>query len=133
MKYLSVNEVAFLATKIAADMNLRVPSIKEIRKLLTKQRAFPQYYTDGTLQLWVDMFYIAQSSIYDRDVHYVYLTDRHIDEERQSYQTARHLRKNKVMLPQNIEAQFRDGQSRMMLEEINFVISEKYVVNDSKL
>lgn len=131
MQYLSAVEVAALAAKVAKHLRLRIPPQAEVAGMLKKRGGLPQFYSDGTLQLWVDKLYIAHSSIHDSHVHYVYLTDRHIDEERHSFHQARESRKNRVAIPQYIEAQFRKALKAMGAEK-NFVLFEKSAVNGSK-
>jgi hypothetical protein len=128
--YLSAIEVAALAAKVAEHLRLRIPPQAEVAGMLKKRGGLPQFYSDGTLQLWVDKFYIAHSSIDEPHVHYVYLTDRHINEEHQSFQAARVSRKNRVAIPPHIEAQFGKALKTMDAEK-NFVISGKLIVNDS--
>ncbi|MEA4969929.1 MAG: hypothetical protein VB051_05275 [Candidatus Pelethousia sp.] len=131
MQYLSAVEVAALAAKVAKSLRLRIPPQAEVAEMLKRRGGLPQFYSDGTLQLWVDKYYIAHSSIDEPYVHYVYLTDRHIDEERLSFQQARISRKNRVAIPPHIEAQFGKALKAMDAEK-NFVIHEKSAVFGSK-
>ncbi len=130
MPYLSAIEVAALAAKVSKRIRLRIPPQAQVAGMLKKRGGLPQFYSDGTLQLWVDKFYIAYSSIDEPHVHYVYLTDRHINEERLSFQAARASRKNHVAIPPHTEAQFSKAL-RAMDAEKNFVILQKLIVNDS--
>lgn len=131
MQYLTAIEVSALAVKTAKQIHLRIPPQAEVVGLLEQRESLPQFYSDGTLQLWVDKCYIAHSSVDAPHVHYIYLTARHINEERYSFRQARKERNNRVAIPRNIEKQFNEALDTMS-EEKKFVIIEKSAVNGAK-
>lgn len=131
-KYLPAHEIAALAIRVASTVQVKAPSEAELCLALMKRGTPAQLISDSYTQLWVDMLYIAYSTIDDPMVHYVYITDRHIAEEYQSYLAARKTRKNEVFLPESINQQFGDALRKISSSKKNYVSLENLVVNHSK-
>lgn len=120
--HLPVDDVIALATRVVTRLRLRIPSVDELRVALQDRYGYAQLISDGEIQLWVDRLYIAYSRMDECKVHYVYLTDKHIEEEYRSYQMARSERKNNVFLPANIDAQFKKALHKMVADKKRCVI-----------
>lgn len=123
-KYLKAIEVAELAERVASHIRIKIPPVDELSAKISKRRAIPFVISDSYIQLWVDKLYIAHSDIDDPNVHYVYLTDKHIDEEYRSYSTARRETNRDVFLPEYLDKVFKEALKEMRESEKNFVIYE---------
>lgn len=123
-KQLKETEIAELAHKVAAHIQIKMPAVEELQVELSKRRQMPLLFTNTYSQLWVDKLYIAYSDIDDPNVHYVYLTDKHIDEEYRSYNASRRERNKDVCLPEYLNEIFRKALKEMRESEKNFVIYE---------
>ena len=123
-KYLTPREVAELTQRIAAMERIEVPEVDSLSAAIKKRKDQPQYITDGYKQLWFEKHYIAYSTVDDPQVHYAYVTDRHIFEEDQSYEHVADLRGNDASLPRPIRDQFKFALQIMIEDDKNYVIIE---------
>jgi hypothetical protein len=121
-KILSYLEVAELTVDMARKLHMRVPSADELLKNMNRHNSLPQQFRDTGSQLWVDKYYLAYSRWDDPDVHYVYLTAEHIEEEYISYKEARQARKTLDKLPVAIKKQFAEAELQMRATENNYAI-----------
>lgn len=121
-KYLSPYEVAELTQRVAVRAKIEVPEVESMSAAIKNRKDQPQYITDGYRQLWFEKHYIAYSTIDDPQVHYAYVTDRHIFDEDQSYEYAASLRSNDTSLPKPIRDQFKFALQIMIEDDKNYVI-----------
>lgn len=140
-KYLDAREVAVHAALCARALGmLRVPSIDDLAAYLRQRDAYPVMFTDGRIRMWVDRLYIAYSYERSVSVHYVYVTDRHIEEELRSYTYASMLRGKRIFLPFDIRRQFHEASLQIAAankgtedekDEKRYVFLENLIANDS--
>ena len=123
-KYLSPYEVAELTQRVAAIAQIQVPEVDSLSDAIKRRKDQPQYITDGYKQLWFEKHYIAYSNIDDPEVHYAYVTDRHIFEEDQSYEHVSAMRDNDAVIPRPIRDQFKFALQIMIEDDKNYVIIE---------
>lgn len=123
-KYLTPREVAELTHRVAAMAQIKVPEVESLSAAIKGRKDQPQYITDGHKQLWFEKHYIAYSTVDDPQIHYAYVTDRHIFEEDHSYQQAADMRERDVSLPRPVRDQFKFALQIMIEDDRNYVIIE---------
>jgi len=133
-KYLNADEVAMLAVTSAERLRMKkIPSADSLVIVLKQRNPMPKVFSDGIVRMWVDKLYVAYSYEFSDKVHYIYVTDCHINEEVRSYAVASILRKKEVSLPRDILGQF--YKAIMMIctanDEKRYVILKNLIVNDS--
>jgi hypothetical protein len=121
---ISKYDVVEMAMMTAAKLNIKIPSEKTLLRQLFKRKFIPQIYSNGITELWVDRWYIAFSNINEDEVHYVYLTLRHIYEEYKSFMQASKARKKQIKLPQQIDIAFRKALLEMANTKKTYVFNE---------
>lgn len=126
---LSRHDIIQYAEKAANKLGIKLPSVKIIHKQLKDILPLPVMVDNGKYQLWIDMHYIAYSRQDEKEIHYVYITQHHINEEYDSYRKARALRKNKVCLPQNIKNSFSVAQKYINKKKIEATKRNETAVN----
>lgn len=88
----------------------------------------PIMLNNSIVQLWIDKYYIAFSYLDEEDIHYVYIAEKHIEEEECSYANP----KNGKRLHQSIRNDFKLAKSQMWKSEKKYALFLKRIVNDSK-
>jgi|GEM_PF-1747238 len=126
---LSRHDIIQYAEKVAYKLGVTLPSVKLIHAQLKDILPLPVIIKNSKYQLWIDMYYIAYSRYDEEEIHYVYITQNHINEEYKSYAIARALRKNKVCLPQNIKKSFRIAQKYINEKKIEAAKHNDKAVN----
>lgn len=122
-KILSDQNVSDLAVQLGKRLGLdSMPPTEVILTQMRRQNSLPQIYGNGSVRVWVDLYYIAYSYEDEPDVHYYYVTDLHVWEEMNSYRVAREWHKSNVRLPADIRKQFSGALAKMRKSGKNYVI-----------
>lgn len=106
-----------LAARTASALGIPIPAFTVVTALFRQQNPLPQVYCLHDARLWVDAHYIAYTRSIDDGIHYVFVTDKHIEEERRSYETASALRRKHFCLPQDIRNQFVAAEEQMRQQQ----------------
>lgn len=129
---ISKHDVVEMAMMAATKLNIKIPSEKTLLRQLFKKKFIPQIYSNGITKLWVDRWYIAFSNINEDEVHYIYLTQRHIFEEYTSFMQASRARKKQIQLPQQIDIVFKKALHEMANTKKTYILNQiidKTIVN----
>lgn len=87
----------------------------------------PMMFSNGITQVWIDKEYISYSYLNEEAVKYVYITQKHIDEEERSYAVI-----NKTfLLPKTIKSEFSSAKNQMKKTNKKYAIFKKRIVKDS--
>lgn len=78
---LGVDAVLQLAMDAAAQLDIHLTDIPQLRMKISKREPVPLMLKRHATTLWIDRYYIA-CSIDDAEIQYLYLTRQHIIEER---------------------------------------------------
>lgn len=124
-KYLPVKDVVALAEKIAFDLGISINDKENLATKLVGKYVPPQIYKNGIVSLWVDRFYIAYSYEDSDKIEYVYVSQEHISEERDSYMLASMQRGYSIDLPLQIDTQFSIAQCEMRITDKKYHIFER--------
>lgn len=123
---LSPRNVAILAVKVGESLGAQMPAKNYFMDRLNEPGIngikMPIIYKSKDIQFWVDCEYIAYSRYDEKDIHYVYITRKHISEERSSYRRVNKERKESIKLPQQLAFLFRKALSEMTLEKTDYAI-----------
>jgi hypothetical protein len=120
---LSPRNVAMLAVKVGDMLGVQMPAKNYFLDRLNEGGIkMPIIYKSKDIQFWVDCEYIAYSRYDEKDIHYVYITRKHVLEERASYRLASRKRKESIKLPQQLSFLFRKALSEMNLENTDYAI-----------
>lgn len=121
---LSPKNVAILAVKVGEMLGVQMPAKNYFWDRLNENGVngvkMPIIYKSKDIQFWVDCEYIAYSRYDEDDIHYVYITRKHVSDERASYRRASRERKESIKLPQQLAFLFRKALSEMKLEKTDY-------------
>ena len=92
MDRLKNNDVIAFAERAAKKLGMELPSKAWMLRYMEAKLPIPILVENETTQLWIDPYYIAYSRDSEREIHYPYLTEYHIEEEHASYLWAHRLR-----------------------------------------
>jgi hypothetical protein len=76
--------------------------------------------------LWIDPYYIAYSHDSEREIHYPYLTEYHIEEEHASYLWGLQHRRIEKGLPEQIAQTFEAARSAMRRTGRQYIIDRDF-------
>lgn len=124
-KSLSVKYVVALAEKIAFDLGISINDEEKLPAKLVGKYVPPQIYKNGIVSLWVDRSYIAYSYEDSGKIEYVYVSQEHISEERDSYALASMQRGYCIDLPLQIDTQFSIAQREMRITDKKYHIFKR--------
>ena len=109
-KCLTAEQLFSLGNILAREYGLRAFTRSAVRELYAAPIPIPVVKNGGHVTLWLDRYYAAVETE-DIPLRYVYLTQRHIAEERIGYSRAAVLRGNPaIKLPDCIQKQFRAAE-----------------------
>jgi hypothetical protein len=118
---LSPRNVALLAVKVGEMLGVQMPAKNYFLDRLNESGIkMPIIYKSKDIQFWVDCEYIAYSRYDEDDIHYVYITRKHILEERASYRETSKEREEPNCIPQQVSHVFRKALSKMKLEKTDY-------------
>jgi hypothetical protein len=110
-----------IASAVSARYGLEDISFDDVRDMYFESIPIPILARNGNGCIWVDKCYIAYQ-LKDNILHYIYLTRRHIGEERSAYRTASRQRAQDIRIPKDITAQYDVARKRMRKEKSNLRI-----------
>jgi len=113
MDRLKNNDVIVFAERAAKKLGMELPSKAWMLRYLEAKLPIPILVENETAQLWIDPFYIAYSHDSEREIHYPYLTEYHIEEEHASYLWGLQHRRIEKGLPEPIAQAFETARGTM--------------------
>jgi hypothetical protein len=126
MNRLKENDVIAYAERAANILGMKLPPKEWMLRWMEAKIPIPILLENETAQLWIDPYYIAYSRGDKKEIHYPYLTEYHIAEERESYQYG--LRRGRITegLPAEIERIFEAAQSAMKRAGREYIIDRDF-------
>ena len=124
-------KVLHLANTVSTIYSLPFIPAKTLMQQYSTKNPMPIILENEMGRIWVDKYYIA-FQMTDGIVRYVYLTSHHVQEEYQSYLLARHIRRNRVYLPDTIKKEFQSATRKMNRENINHYVFENWILKETK-
>lgn len=114
-----------LAVRVARKLGVPLPPFVTVATLFRLQCPIPQLYTCREAAVWIDAQYVAYTRSLEDGVHYVYIRQQHIDEERRSYAEASAAHGKRIVLPRDIQDQFIAAEEQMQERQKSFAIFER--------
>lgn len=113
-----------MAVDISEGLGITIPSMKRLRKMISKHYPIPQMYRNRSSILWIDRYYIAfQLLADDQPVLYTYIAREHVAEELNADAKARRHR-NAGFLDAPTRAQFAAAWRAMVGSRIGYATRE---------
>lgn len=111
-----------LAARVARSVGVSLPSFITIVTQFRQQYQIPQLYSCHEAAVWVDAQYVAYTKSLEDGIHYVYIRQQHIDEERRSYAEASAAYAKRIELPKDIQDQFAAAEQQMFEHQKSFAV-----------
>lgn len=111
-----------VAVRVARSIGVPLPSFISVATLFRQQYPIPQLYSNHDAAVWVDAQYVAYTRNLEDSIHYVYIRQQHIDEERRSYAEASAAHAQRISLPKDIQDQFVAAEQQMFEQQKSFAV-----------
>lgn len=113
----------------ALKLGLKIPKHDYLLGKMNLNIPQPVFITNGKQQLWVDKLYIAISCVDIEAVKYVYLTKKHINEERRDYCRAYRSKRTTARLPRFVRIEFLKAKAFMKEKEKEYYLDSDFFKN----
>lgn len=114
------------AIKAAEKLGINPPRVRELMRAIGQNAPMPLILLSTDCQLWIDRYYIAYHRFYERDVHYVYLSQYHMDEECNAALLAHKLRGTPINLPSDVLEEFKKAKAVMIETGVSYYLDKQF-------
>ena len=118
--YLSFKDFCRLSWQVCLKCDLTPPRYSKLTELYFSPEPQPLLMEGVDARAWIDKYYMAYQ-FREEPVCYVYLSRRHIDEERQAISEVYAERGLILNLPREIETSFTRAEQAMAIERTAYV------------